>query len=180
MGRLGIIGAECTGKSALASALADEWNAVVATEAVRDFVQTHHRPPRADEQQAIMVEQQRREDDLAARHPDRIVVADPAPLMTALYSVEYFDDPSLLDRAIEWARGYTLVAWCDRDLPWQPDPGVRDGPEYRDRVHGLIADCVVERLIPAGIPVLLLSGTRQVRVAALRRAWQTAAPHQPT
>ena len=60
--RIGLIGAECTGKSSLAHALADELPAVVAPEYLRGFVDQHGRTPRQDEQYLILWNQSRAEE----------------------------------------------------------------------------------------------------------------------
>jgi len=176
--RLGLIGAESSGKSTLARALASDLNAAVATEVLRDFVSLEGRTPRAEEQEAILRAQQDREDDLAAREPRRVVIGDPAALMTAIYSIAYFDDDSLLPPALDLARHYDLIAWCDIDQPWQPDGIQRDGPVMRERVHDLISRIVDEEL--AGMAHIRVSGELAGRVGAVRRAWQQQAPSAPT
>jgi nicotinamide riboside kinase len=109
-----------------------------------------------------------------------VLIVDPAALMTAVYSLSYYDDSSLIDEAVEHARRYDLVVWCDIDLPWEPDPGQRDGPDVRARVHELLASIVAERLEPAGIRVVLVSGDVAERIGAVTRAWQPGAPIEPT
>ena len=103
-------------------------------------------------------------------------MADPAPIMTAVYSVLYFDDPSLLPQAVAHARGYGLVVWCDPSIPWQPDPGQRDGPDLRARADAILADVVRERLAAAGVRVLRVGGDEVARVTSVRdaldRAWR--------
>lgn len=178
MGRIGLLGGECTGKSTLAADLAADPAACVADEQLRAFVVAHGRPPRPDEQRAVMLAQQSAEDAAALACPHGLVVGDPAPLMTAVYGIAYFGDRSLLDEAVGLARGYDLLAWCDVDLPWEPDPGQRDGAEHRQRVHDVIAGLVPTAL--AGLPVLRVSGSRQARADLVRRAWQRLGPHGPT
>ena len=52
--------------------------------------------------------------------------------MTAVYSIQYYDDWSLLPRALEWTSVSDCVVWCQDDFPWQPDPQ-RDGSHARAR-----------------------------------------------
>jgi nicotinamide riboside kinase len=178
--RIGLVGGECTGKSTLARALADQLPACVVAEAARSFVERHGRTPRREEQAAIMAEQQALEDAAAATCPHGWVVADPAPLMTAVYSVLYFADDSLLAPAADLARGYDLVAWCDVDLPWQADDGQRDGPEHRAAADAILASAVDDLLRPRGIRVVRARGSLRERVDTVRRAWQPRGPVPPT
>lgn len=180
MHRIGLLGAECSGKSELAAALARTLPACVVPEELRAFVERTGRPPHQDEQSAILAAQVAAEEAVAAACPHRWLVADPAPLMTAVYSVAYFDDDTLLGDAIEHARGYADLLWCDIDLPWRPDGAQRDGPEYRQRVHDVIGRLVHDRLAPAGLRVRLLSGGPAARADAARRAWQPRGPIGPT
>lgn len=178
--RIGLIGAECSGKSVLADALAQELHGCVVHEVLRTFVAEHGRPPRRDEQVGILAAQRAAEDRVAAQCPGELVVADPAPLMTAIYSRAYFDDDSLLDAAVADIESYDLVVWCGIDLPWVPDEGQRDGPEQRARVDSLIAAVVRDRLEPAGAPLIRVHGPVAQRVGQVQRAWQPRGPKVPT
>lgn len=177
-GRIGLLGGECTGKSALAARLATSLPACVVPEAVRTFVEQQGRTPRIDEQRALMDAQRAAADTTAESCPHGVVVVDPAPLVVAVYSVLYFQDESLLDEAVADAAGYDLLLWCSPDIPWEPDPGVRDGPEYRERAQEIIASVVADRL--AGAPVVIVTGSLDERLAQARRAWQTPGSQKPT
>jgi nicotinamide riboside kinase len=176
--RLGLLGGECTGKTTLAEALSREWGAAVVPERLRAFVEEHGRTPRADEQAGLLQAQQEAEDEAAAAAA--VVVADPAALMTAIYSVAYFADDGLLDRGCRLAAGYDLLVWCGTGLPWAPDGLQRDGPHERARVDGIIGRVVRERLEPAGIVVAHVDGPTPDRVRAVRRAWHRLPPEAPT
>ncbi len=178
--RIGLLGAECTGKSTLALALADALDGEAVPEQLRQFVAEHGRPPRADEQVALL-EAQMRAEDAAAAHTDRpVVIGDPAPLMTAVYHQAYFDDDSLIDSGVAHARGYDLLVCCDTDLPWVDDPGMRDGQDWRDRVHALLLGPVAARLSAAGITPLLVHGDVTSRVGQITEAWRAGAGARPT
>lgn len=144
--RIGLMGGECTGKSTLAADLADELRRVlgcpvhVVPEALRAFVASHGRPPLADEQPGIMGDQRTAEDRLG--RAGGVVIGDPATMMTAVYSVMYFDDPGLLAQAAADAGRYDLLLWCRPDLPWRAEPGQRDGPDDRQRADDLIARAI--------------------------------------
>ena len=149
-----LLGGECTGKTSLATAVAEDQRArgrsvLVVSEALRDFVDSTGRTPNCDEQEAVW----RRQCDSLTDALDTaraggvdLVVCDPAPLMTAVYSVQYFADHSLLDHALAATETANLLVWCLPDLPWQPDGLHRDGPEARDATHELLASRVAPRL----------------------------------
>lgn len=176
--RLGLLGGECTGKSTLARALAPDWSAEVVPEVLRAFVAERQRAPRADEQAGLLQAQQAAEDAAAAR--SHLVIADPAALMTAIYSLAYFADGSLLERGCSLAAGYDLLVWCGTDLPWEPDGLQRDGPQARERVDALVRTVVDTRLVPMGVRVLRVDGPTPDRVAAVERAWHRPSPEVPT
>lgn len=140
-----VIGGECSGKSTLARALAERLPGEHVVEELRVFVDDHGRPPQQAEQAGVMNRQIEAEGaavQRAAASGLRWVVGDPAALMTAVYSVAYFDDDSLLPAAVAHQRNYRLTVWCDTDLPWVADGDQRDGPAERDRVHQLIGRIV--------------------------------------
>ena len=170
--RLGLVGGECTGKTSLAAALEKVLPACRVDEALRGFVEREGRPPRHDEQISLLAAQQAREDAAALACPHPWLVADPAPLMTAVYSRLYFDDTSLMAPAAEQADGYSVVIWCADDLPWTPDGVHRDGPDFRSRADAIIAEMVREHLHPRGIEVLRVAGPLEDRVARVGRACQ--------
>lgn len=162
--RLALVGAECTGKTSLGIELASAIPGVHVPEALRDFVQKTGRAPRQAEQQAIMEAQIAAEDEACAAAAARglgWVIADPAALMTAIYSIAYFNDRSLLDSALDHQRRYALTVWCDTDIPWTADGDQRDGPAARIRVHSIIASLVSD----AGLSALLVNGDLDRRLA---------------
>lgn len=173
--RLGLLGGECTGKSALAERIQAETGAHVVGEYLRAFVEREGRAPTHGEQAEIFVAQ--REVDLHTC-PTSIHIADPIPGMTAVYSAVYFDDLSLMADAVEDARRYDLLAWCDMDIPWEPDGSQRDGPGFRLAAHTILANHLVPRIRETGIDVVEVAGSVDERWDALRghlaEAWQ---PH---
>jgi len=160
MRRVGLIGAECTGKTTVAAALAQELGAVHVPEALRTFVDTRGRVPEAADQAGILSEQRASVEMAHLDHPESVIVCDPLPLMTAIYSIAYFEDSSLLAEAIDDARTYDLIWWCRPDLPWTPDGNQRDGEERRSQVDSLIGQIVTD----TGLDVVELQGTIDTRI----------------
>jgi len=162
MRRAGLLGAECTGKSSVAAALAREVGAIHVPEALRNFVETRGRVPTEEDQAGILSEQRASMLMVQLDHPESLVICDPLPLMTAIYSIAYFDDSSLLVDAVVDACTYDLIWWCRPDLPWSPDGHQRDGVERRQQVDALIQQVIRE----SALPVFELSGSIEERIQA--------------
>jgi len=183
--RIACIGGESTGKSTLAQALAAAVHGIVVTEALRAFVEEHGRTPLREEQRSILLAQRLREEHAANQHPHAHVICDPATLMTAVYSQMYFDDDSLHDDAAVFARDYDALLWCRPDIPWVAEPGLHDGPQFRDQADALLAAWVNE-LAPGGC-VLEITGAHgriplahQLLKAEFGSVWQPEAAGQST
>ena len=170
---IAILGAESTGKTALAQALsqrlADETDLACTWvgEYLRDWCEREGRTPRHDEQRMIALVQQQRIE--AAATAFDIVVADTTPLMTACYSALLFDDDGLLADAVAVQRCCDLTLLTALDLPWIADGLQRDGPHVRAPVdawlrstlaaqglawsvvrgeHGLRLECALDAVTP--------------------------------
>lgn len=161
--RVGLLGGESTGKSTLARGLAESLPGIVAHEHLREFVSAHGRTPLREEQLGVFTSQ-RDVVEAAVRAADADgaawVIADPLPLMTAVYSVVYFDDSSLIQEGLDDARAYDLILWCAHDIPWEADSAMRDGMSFRDRTHNVI-DTVIAPLLP----LHRIAGSQTVRLA---------------
>jgi hypothetical protein len=115
-----------------------------------------------------------RDAELAAlRQADRSglgwVVSDSGPLMIAVYSLQYYDDSSLLAPALDLIAGNVAVVWCQDDFPWQPD-AQRDGAEARATSQEILAGIFAEH--PA-LPVVPAHGPFDDRVNTVLRAITT-------
>ena len=137
---ISVVGGESTGKSVLAAALGTRLPALVVGEYLRSWVDERGRVPLRTEQAEVMAAQ--RDCEVSAlRHVASAggswVVSDSGPLMTAVYSIQYYDDDSLLPRAVEWTAQSSRVVWCQDDFPWQPDPQ-RDGSHARAKSQEIL------------------------------------------
>lgn len=166
VGIVSIVGAECSGKTTLARALAQELAAVQVGESLRVFVEVHDRVPDREEQ-ADLVATHRQAEMAAMEQADALgrqwVVSDAGGLMTAIYSIAYYADDSLLVDALTAQETYTLTVWCRPDFAWQPDQQ-RDGPEYRERVDHLLSDSLAK----VDLPLLQARGSLAQRLDAVR------------
>ena len=166
--RVAIVGAESTGKSALAGALADALarefglRCRVVDEWLRDWCDEQGRTPRADEQMEIAREHARRIDAAAAQPGVDVLLCDTTPLMVAVYSDLLFDDRAVepVARACQATMDATLLT--SLDLPWVADGLQRDGPHVRAPVD----ERVRARLADWGTPWSLASGSGPARLAS--------------
>lgn len=170
---ISVVGGECTGKSTLAAALGIRLPAVVVAEFLREWVDQQGRVPLPAEQAAVMTAH-RRSELSALDRADRTglgwAVSDSGPLMTAVYSIQYYDDDSLLPQALEWTARSETVVWCQDDFPWQADPQ-RDGSAARATSQQILASIFAEH---PELPVLTVDGTFDERIeTVLRRARAT-------
>jgi NadR type nicotinamide-nucleotide adenylyltransferase len=153
--RVAILGAESTGKSTLAPALAARYGTLWVPEYLREFVETRQRVPFEHDQVEIARTQREREDAMSALPAARrYLFCDTTPLMTAVYSRIYWGrvPPDLLAMEAAHDYAYTLVAGLD--LPWVPDGLQRESEEVREQVHASLLAVLRER----GIPFTLLEG----------------------
>ena len=160
---ISVVGGECTGKSTLAAALGNRLPAVVVSEFLRTWVDRQGRVPMAAEQETVMAAHRESELD-ALREADRTglgwAVSDSGPLMTAVYSIQYYEDDSLLAQALEWTTDSDAVVWCQDDFPWQADPQ-RDGSRARSASQLILASIFAEH---PELPVLAVHGPFEARV----------------
>jgi NadR type nicotinamide-nucleotide adenylyltransferase len=145
--RVAILGAESTGKSTLAEALAKQYGTVWVPEYLREFVDTRGRVPFEEDQYGIARTQLERENQAAA-NASRLLFCDTTPLMTAIYSRVYWNrvDEQLARLAASHDYALTLVAAPDN--PWVPDGLMRDSDEVRQLEHRMVVETLIERRIP--------------------------------
>jgi nicotinamide riboside kinase len=162
-----VVGGESTGKSTLARALGEKLPAVVVGEYLRTWVDAHGGlVPSPAEQVAVLSGQRAAEAEALRRARARglgWVVSDSGPLMTAVYSIQYYDDDALLPAALQWVAASAVVVWCSDDFPWQPDPQ-RDGSHARSASQRILADVFTAN---PDLPVLPVRGSVDDRVRAV-------------
>ena len=164
-----LLGAESTGKTTLAQALASHFEvqgrrAVAVDEVLREWCVREGRAPRPGELLAIAQEQEARVD--AAQANAAVVIADTSALMVAIHGAVLFEDSALYRFAIERQRGYGMTLVMGLDLPWVADGLQRSRPEDRPEVDALVRSAL-ER---AGIPYRVIYGTGPQRLAAALHA----------
>lgn len=154
-----LIGAECTGKTTLAQALAQQMGGVWVPEYLRSFTERNGRTPERTEQASILKEQVRQETAALAqarRQGQTLVFCDTAPLLTAIYSDVVFADTSLYPQAHGLHDRYAVTLLLEPDIPWVADGLQRDGMQWRAKVHARIEKALADWAWPhvriAGTP----------------------------
>lgn len=169
---IALIGAECTGKTTLARALASRLQAVFVPELLRGWCDRMQRTPRADEQAALVQAQIAQEQEALAqahRQGSRWLLIDSTPLITALYSEHLFGDRSLLAQAVAHQRSYALTLLTQPDPVWEADGVQRDGPQARQAFHEHLLRAMGEH----GVSHRRVAGPPEVRLETVL-AWVAA------
>ena len=167
---IAVVGGESTGKSTLVADLAAALPGLAVSETLRGWVAEHGRVPTQAEQWQVMAAQAQRERDATTRASEQglgWVVSDGSLVMTAVYSLLYYDDRELLPEALAAAAQAALVVWCDADIPWESDDGQRDGSQWRDDAQRLIGEVLTDAGRDMGLHWLQVSGSREQRVATV-------------
>ena len=138
--KIAILGAESTGKSQLAHALAEHfsqqgWTTHRVDEYLREWCDQNQRTPQPHEQMLMAQTQLER----VMQAPDQtIVIADTTPVMTAVYSQLLFNDRSLDTMALLHQQLFDVTLITGLDLPWVADGLQRDGPHVREPVDAAL------------------------------------------
>ena len=152
---IAIVGAESTGKTTLACALAARLTATTSRrvawvpELLREWCERMGRTPQAQEQAPLMRAQHERIQAAADTHD--IVVCDTTALMTAVYSRLIFGDRSLEARAAELHRGVAATLLTALDIAWVADGLQRDGPQVREPVDQALRELMRTHRLPFAV-----------------------------
>lgn len=173
--KIALLGAESTGKTDLAGALAAHLrgrgrSVAVVGEVLREWCAREGRTPRPEEQLPIAQEQERRVDAAAAGA--EVVIADTTAVMVAVYSAMLFADGGLYRFALERQRGYDVTLVTGLDLPWIADGLQRDGPHVREPVDAQVR-CALDS---AGVAYRVVYGSGPDRLARALGAIESIAP----
>lgn len=176
--KIALLGAESTGKTQLAHALAAHLReagaqAAAVDEYLREWCEQKGRTPQPQEQAEIALTQRLRIEqatrDLTANaKPDQLcyLIADTTPLMTAIYSEYIFQDNSLTPAALTYQRSFHLTLLTGLDMPWQADGIQRDGAHVRAPVDALLR----ERLQHGQVAFEVIYGLDEQRLQAAIKA----------
>lgn len=166
--RISVVGAESTGTTTLARALAEHYGTVWVPEYGREYCEKMQAAGldlwtyqwSSPEFTEIAQKQQEMEDDLA-RGANRLLICDTDVLATGIWHERYMGNRSAEVDAIAAAHRHNLYLLTDCDLPFVQD-GLRDGETIRQwmtrRFEEVLSEC--------GLPWVKISGTGDERLSA--------------
>ncbi|WP_439488041.1 AAA family ATPase [Algoriphagus sp.] len=158
--RILILGPESTGKSTLASDLANYFGEPWVPEFAREYLEKLGREYRYEDMAKIGKGQMALEDKLA-REANRYLFCDTDLRVIHIWSEHRFGktDPWVIEQIK--LRSYDLILLTDTDLPWEPDP-LREYPDIEMRDYFL--DLYKKLAAESGFPHYLVSGDRDKRL----------------
>ncbi len=159
MKRIAILGAESSGKSTLAAALAERYNTVWVPEYLREFVETRQRVP-FDSDQFFIASMQLERERLAEASARDLLFCDTTPLMTAIYSGFYFGGADSQLAALTASNRYDVTLVTAPDSPWVADGLQRESESVRQTIHRQLLLELAQRQIP----YLMVDGNLQRRL----------------
>jgi nicotinamide riboside kinase len=160
--KIAIFGPESTGKTTLATQLAEYYKTVWVPEFARDYLQEKLDSGRGicdvNDMLPIAYGQTKLENDSILK-ANKYLFCDTNLLVTKVFSDLYygFCDPSL-DKAAR-THQYDLFFLTDIDVPWEDD-GLRDNPNGRETVFGFFK----QSLIDNKKPFITISGDKETRL----------------
>jgi NadR type nicotinamide-nucleotide adenylyltransferase len=173
--RVCLVGAESSGKTTLAQALASHYGEPWMPEYAREYceqkygstpfaqdeVETSLDDWKSEEFLAIALEHAKRE-DLLARESKGLLIVDTNAFATSIWHERYlgFLSPDVENVAQARQSLYALYILCDVDIPWVQD-GTRDGAKIREGMHRRF----IEKLDLSSRPWILASGIPEERIS---------------
>lgn len=133
--RIVLTGAECTGKTSLATALSGYYGEPWTAEFVRQYVDTLDRELTREDVEPI-ARGQLEQEDRGLGQAKQLILHDTNLLSSILYANHYFEEQ------VEWVndcflgRDYALYLLCSPEgIEWQADPGQRESSAARAGLH---------------------------------------------
>ncbi len=163
--RVVLIGAESTGKTTLAEALAAHYETAWAPEYLREFVDRKGALPEPPDTRLI-AEGHLAQEERFAPQARRVLFLDTDLIATCVYARYYFGACPAWLESLAHERSADLYLLTDTDIPWTADPGQRDGPAVRAEIHALLRDELQRR----GVAFVLVSGSLDERMKTAIRA----------
>jgi HTH-type transcriptional repressor of NAD biosynthesis genes len=164
--RVVLLGAESTGKSTLAAALAQRYATVWNPEFGRPYTQIGRPPdaPWTSEEFTHIARIHCWYEDFLAGFAREVLFGDTDAFTTAVFHEVYLGRPATAFPELV-ARTYDLYLVCGLDAPWRHD-GIREFEEQRRTMH----DRYIEHARASGRPWLLVEGPLAQRLEAASAA----------
>jgi len=161
--RVCVLGAESTGTTTMALALADHYQTTLVPEFGRAYYEAKIKSPYISKWETsefiFIAQQQNLLEGQLARYANKLLVCDTDSFATSLWHERYV---GFLSREVDFVsheRHYDLYLLTDRDFPFVQD-GTREGDNIRLQMHGRF----IKELEQRNKPFLLLSGTHEDRL----------------
>ena len=141
--------------------------ALIVPEYLRTWCDLKQRTPLRHEQADIVrgqIEAERLAYELAQGQGIDWMVVDSSPLMTAVYSLEYFNDDALCAEALMHQSRYCLSLVMDDGIEWVGTDWQRDSPLRRASCQSRL----VELLNSTGIGYYVIAGSAEDRLERTR------------
>jgi HTH-type transcriptional repressor of NAD biosynthesis genes len=167
--RISVVGAESTGKTTLARALAEHYDTAWVPEYAREYCERLQRSGvdlwtyhwRSEEFTEIARQQQQAE-DRTARAANRILICDTDALTTSIWHERYLTVRSPeIEKILTSAARHDLYLLADCDIPFVQD-GLRDGESIREWMTRRFEQVLSERKFPW----VKIAGSRERRIGA--------------
>jgi HTH-type transcriptional regulator, transcriptional repressor of NAD biosynthesis genes len=161
--RVVLVGAESTGKTTLAAALAEHYRTVWVPEYGREY--TYIKVERGDfdtwtpDEFVLIANEQNTLEDKLAREANRVLICDTDAFATTIWHRRYVGERHPAVEAIAAPRKYALYLLPDIKTPFVQD-GVRDGEHIREWMQGVF----VQELERLGKPYAHIAGTHEQRM----------------
>lgn len=161
--RVCLLGAESTGKSTLAGALAERFETVWNPEYGRPYTQLGRDPaaPWASWEFTHIARIHCWYEDFLATLAKRVLFSDTDAFTTSVFHEVYLGNPATAFPELV-NRPYDLFVVCGLDVPWRHD-GIREFEEQRRWMH----ERYLERAWTSGSPWVLAEGALEARVTAI-------------
>jgi len=161
------LGAPSTGKTTIASQLAQEYNTVWMPEYGREYWETHQVQRRLSLEQLVEIAFGHLEREEAMKQQaNQYLFTDTNAITTYHFSLYYHNSvaPTLVDLANQATLGYDLVFVCDIDIP-SHDTWDRSGETNRNIFQKiLLSDLIVRK-----VPFFQLRGSLDTRIQVVKR-----------
>lgn len=169
--RIGIVGPESTGKSALSIELARHYGVNRVPEVARDFLENLNRPYREEDLLHLARLQLNAEQDVLKSGP-LVLICDTTLLVIRIWSLFKYGrcHPEII--RMEEERAYDLFLLTDIDIPWEADP-LREHPDRRSELFGWYYRALLEKSRPFAV----VKGTGMERTLNAIRAIERISGH---
>jgi HTH-type transcriptional repressor of NAD biosynthesis genes len=169
--RVVLIGAESTGKTTMARALAEAYGTAWVPEYGREYWEEKVKglsmegplPGWEEEEFVVIAREQQRREGLAARGANKVLFCDTNAFATGMWFERYMGRRHTEVDAIGGRDAAHMYLLMEPDFPFVQD-GFRDGEGIREWMHGRF----VETLSGTGVEVVRVRGSMEERMATAR------------